>query len=142
MINDFLKVFAVNLQTIPNLGNIIEGGNALIFFMWITLTLPSYEIMLTECSQRDRPSVRFQEFYDGIPKMPSLFHITGFNPFCTGRLRHASITVRGSWLNLEQLEISREPVTTVGSRFFTSPIPFIFCSYARLRTNNTTFSTA
>ena len=48
MVDDILEVFAVNLQAIPNLGNIIEGGNALIFFMWITLTLPSYEIMLTE----------------------------------------------------------------------------------------------
>jgi hypothetical protein len=41
---DFLEVFAINFQTIPNIGNVIEGGNELIFVMWVAVTLPTNEV--------------------------------------------------------------------------------------------------
>ena len=45
--DDFLEVLPINLQTVPYVSNVIEGGDVLILFMWITLTLPSYEIRTT-----------------------------------------------------------------------------------------------
>jgi hypothetical protein len=37
VIDDFLKVFAVNLQAIPNLCDIIESSNELILVVWVAI---------------------------------------------------------------------------------------------------------
>lgn len=47
MVNNFLEVFTINLQTIPNLSDVIESGNELIFVVRVTVTLPTNEIRTT-----------------------------------------------------------------------------------------------
>ena len=44
MIDYFLKVFSVNLQPIPNVGNFLEGGYKLVLVMRVAITLPPNEI--------------------------------------------------------------------------------------------------
>jgi hypothetical protein len=43
VVDDFLKIFAVNYQTVPNLRNIVKSGNTLVFFVWITLSDSFYQ---------------------------------------------------------------------------------------------------
>ena len=42
--DDFLEIFAVNLQSIPNLGNVWKRGDELILIVRVAVTLPAYEI--------------------------------------------------------------------------------------------------
>ena len=61
MHDNVFKVLAVNFQPIPDLRNVIEGSNELIFLMWVAVTLPSNEVRTSsvarECYHFDWPCI-------------------------------------------------------------------------------------
>jgi hypothetical protein len=44
MVDDFLEILSINLQAIPDVRNVIKGGNELVFIMRVAVALPTYKV--------------------------------------------------------------------------------------------------